>query len=704
MKKVCILALCVVFALGLFVAGATAKNAPSKYSQYRFVEEPQQMSHPTEVGQSMFQSAAATTTVLCWYQFDTGAGAPTKQGFTEKDVTSQAKIFFHVDGAATTGGCHGFAAVAGSQSMWCGQWVTTDDPYCGWAGAPGYGNNWAQNFGTVTGDVYKITNNSGVARSDLHLEFSILETVNLTIEVNATGCAAPTITNLGGGKWDIVWPGTCFDPGEFIIIKISVTTTTTVFVSAYWTPGNVPLLGTDIVLQTNSVTYTIMWDSEPGYDFTYVQWWDPINKVWVDDPNVNGATGEYTSGPANGDPGGPQTETSTAPIQPSPQMRFHFQADGAWSDEDGLWDTIGAVNLDDLSISGGPIEDFEGEACGALQSSDSKWVASVTPPFGLYSGLVAGSAIVQEDPCGKPLSNMWEFFDNPAVTNYSCGGWPLQGAMAYGPDANGQYMSNEIWSPWIPVSGTGTSFLIQFLTYRDLPLDNLQFYVWSVRTRDTTTGGCPTTWRDNNNVYYGDNKDWLRQSLEIGPYMASSLTDVQIALGAVDMCGVWCGSVGTGACHSHAPLIDQARVVRVGVFGPQWTVRDYHLWQDNFPEEGGISATSYARCDMALDLTLSTNPAILPGDSMHVVVSDPATLAIDATGGRSRRAVYAFVKVTDRFGTDRGYTAAQIQSPDNKSYVNDASGFLRYPYVAAVSPAGWYAYRFDYTVTTPTVA
>jgi len=593
---------CLVLGLFLAVGSASAKNAPGKYSQHRFIQEPQPMTHPTEIGGSMFQAAAATTTVLCWYQFDTSSGGPTKEGWTEHDASTQPKVYFHVDGAATTGGCHGFSAVAGAQSMWCGQWVTTADPWCGWTGLPGYGNSWSQ-----------------------------------SLALN------PTLT-------------------------------------------------------ASTVTYTIMWDSEPGYDFTYVQWYDPVNLVWVNATNAQGGTVEYTSGPANGDPGGPSTETLTSPYGAT-KVRFQFESDGAWSDEDGLWDTIGGVNLDDLSINGGAVEDFEGEACGALQSSDGTWQAAVTPPFGLYARLVHGSTCVQDDPCFRQNSYLWAFFDDPAVTNYTCGGWPLQGAIPYGPDENGLYMNNEIWSPWIPVTGSGASYILEFLTYRDLPLDALVFYTWSVRTRDMATGGCPTNWKSNNNVYYGGDFDWFRQRMDVGPWMASTVTDAQIGLGVVDMCGVWCGEVGSGSCHSHAPVFDQVRLVRVNVTGPQWTVRDYHLWQDNFPEEGEIDATAYARCDMALDILIGTNPNILPGDSMHVVVSDPAGLAVDATGGRSRKAVYAFVKVTDRFGVTRPYTSAQIQSPEIKSFKTDATGFLRWPYVAAVSPAGWNAYRFDYTQT-----
>ena len=292
------------------------------------------------------------------------------------------------------------------------------------------------------------------------------------------------------------------------------------------------------------------------------------------------------------------------------------------------------------------------------------------------------------------------FFDDPAVTNYACGGWPLQGAIPYGPDENGLYLNNEIWSPWIPIAGAGNLYLLQYAVYRDLPLDALTFYTWHVRMRDAALGNCPVLWGTMDFVYYGPGKDWYRQQNNISPYIAAGADDIQISLGAIDLCGVWCGEMGSGACHSHAPLFDQVRLVRVNVVGPQWTVRDIDLWQDNFPEEGGVLPGSFARCDMAQDILKGTDPNILPGDSMKVVVTDPAGLAADATGGRARKAVYAFVKVTDRFGSPvAGKNGLAIQSPDNKAYATDGTGFIRWPFVAGLAPAGWDAYRMDYANT-----
>jgi hypothetical protein len=597
------IAIVLLFLIGLvLVAGsASGKNTGGRLGQYTFTEMPQPPSNPPEIGGSIFQSAAATTTLLAWYQFDNLTGGCNEQGWTKHDMTTQIATYFHVAGSAI--GCDAITPIAGTKSMWCGQWPTTADPWCGWGSLPGYGNNWDQS----------------------------LEAQHVS-----------------------------------------------------------------------TLTYSIVWDTEPGYDFVYLEWWDPLYyPTWVKDATVNGGQGSY-------DDSGSRSESVTSPYG-STKVRIHVVSDGAWSDEDGQWPTVqGAVTVDGLSINGGAAEDWEGEACNAMQSTDGKWVATIPPGYGIYAHLVPAAGVVQEDPCVRILGCVWAFFDDPAVTNYTCGGWPLQGAMPYGPDANGLYMNNEVWSPWIPNSGSGSTFLLQFLAYRDLPLDNLQFYTWHVHTRDAATGNCPTQWRTSDFVWYGGGKDWARITHDISSYVAAGDDEIQISMGAVDMCGVWCGTMGSGACHSHAPLIDQVKLSRVDVVGPQWTVRNIDLWQDNFPEEGLVEdpdgagpLNAYARCDMAQSITPSNKKGILPGDSLKVYVTDPAGLADDATGGRARKAVYAFVKVTDRFGTPiPGVNGLAIQSPDNKAYATDPSvGQLRWPLVAGLAPAGWDAYRMDYAYT-----
>ena len=88
--------------------------------------------------------------------------------------------------------------------------------------------------------------------------------------------------------------------------------------------------------------------------------------------------------------------------------------------------------------------------------------------------------------------------------------------------------------------------------------------------------------RDRNFVYYGGQKDWIQNLQAVGDLInLQTGTAMNIRLGVVDMCGVWCGIYGSGACHSHAPLIDNFKVYRVESFGAQWSIRDLDQFNDS---------------------------------------------------------------------------------------------------------------------------
>ena len=124
----------------------------------KFIESPQPPANPPEIGESMYRAAAATTTILGWWQFDGPGGLPDKQGWTEHDMTVQITKYFHVDGNSGTG-CNAITPINGSHSMWCGQWATTAMPWCGWATLPGYGTQLGSesgNDGDSLGDQHRI--------------------------------------------------------------------------------------------------------------------------------------------------------------------------------------------------------------------------------------------------------------------------------------------------------------------------------------------------------------------------------------------------------------------------------------------------------------------------------------------------------------------------------------------------------------------
>jgi hypothetical protein len=222
MRYLIAIAVCIAMVIGVVGGDVWAKRKPAKNSEPRFMESPVEPMNPPEIGGSMFQAAAMTTTVLGWYQFDTPGGLPTTQGWTAVDKTAQLKTYWHVAGA----GCSdAITPINGNKSMWCGQWTSALEPWNCWASLPGYGNSWDQSLETTVSSV-------------------------------------------------------------------------------------------------STVSYKIRWDSEPGYDWTYPEWYDPLNNQWVADATANGGTGGYTAA------GGPLNELLTSPHGPT---RFRFHRELRWS-------------------------------------------------------------------------------------------------------------------------------------------------------------------------------------------------------------------------------------------------------------------------------------------------------------------------------------------------------------------------------------
>ncbi|HEX5131058.1 MAG TPA: FlgD immunoglobulin-like domain containing protein [Candidatus Krumholzibacteria bacterium] len=408
-----------------------------------------------------------------------------------------------------------------------------------------------------------------------------------------------------------------------------------------------------------TVSYDICFDSEPSYDVTYFQYWD--GGAWVDVTSYSGT-------------GGPQHESHVIPSASLPtgevKLRFVFKSDGAWSDVDGLWCTDGAVILDNLDVSdaNGPIDyqDFEAEPQLANVTSDGDWSAC-TQAFGDYACLVANP--FQEDPCAQKRC-AWNFACG-SPDNYSCGGQPAIPATPFG-NAFGQYQMNEIHSPVLPYVGTGDKTLLSFCVYLDLPLDNVVFYDWKIRT--SADGSCWSAWCSDSFVYYGDDKRWHERVFDVTDCVEPGAQFIQIALGCYDLCEAFCGIAGSGACHSNAPLFTNVKLVRVQQDpGPIWAVQPYSLFQDNLPD-GGLLANP-VRIDRA-ENTDATNISIVPGDEAIATVTAPAGLANDlvVTGSDNRPAVYLFARCTP------------VKSgPD----MEDLTG---YPYTGSDTPGGYHRF------------
>ncbi len=426
-----------------------------------------------------------------------------------------------------------------------------------------------------------------------------------------------------------------------------------------------------------TVRYKVAWDTEPTYDVGHFEY-DDVSTGWTSLRTYDGI--------------GQASETVVIPSSNhggTLRLRFVFDSDGGFSDEDGNRDSDGAMIIDSLVISdiGGQVDfqDFESEAVGALTTSDGDWRAAVPAGFGDYAALHDGFSVLQEDPCAGNVSAVWGFFDEAASTNYGCGGHPEQGAVPLGPDSAGFYIENEIWSPPIPLSGTGSDVRLQFDVYRDLPDGMNLFYTWAVRS---WVGGVPGLWKSPSlSLHYGDQKDWFEADFGMGALIESGADSIQVALGVVDLSWFW----GGGTCHSHSPLFDNVRVVRIEDTGPVWAVLDRHLFHDNFAVDG--TGTGFARLDMAEYSVDEVAPVVVFGDSIVVQVSDGQNgLGTDVAHGGE--AVYCYVFVA----SDTVKAGASIQSPDDQRYFGDpAAGIVRYPWVTDVGIGGdtWSQFRMD---------
>jgi hypothetical protein len=305
-----------------------------------------------------------------------------------------------------------------------------------------------------------------------------------------------------------------------------------------------------------TLSFITRYDSEAGFDRTDVQYRLDAGG-WATIMSLEGR--------------GDSLVTVAVPPGSTPgtvKLRFHFLSDGSWDDEDGLWDTQGAIIIDDLTVTDTvgvvDFQNFESETPGDLITSDGRWKAGTGPSYGDFGALFDGTTVLQEDSLITNTTYLWGFFSG-STYDYSCGGYPGQLVVPYGNSA-GDYIFNEIWSPMIdlsqdkdglPVFLGDRNLTLACDVYRDLNLNAVVFYQYRVRY---LVDGCESPWQTGPFLHYGDPKDWYRQTWEFTA-MAGA-THVQVALGVKDACVTWCGVAGDGSCHSHSPLFDNVTLSR----------------------------------------------------------------------------------------------------------------------------------------------
>jgi len=279
------------------------------------------------------------------------------------------------------------------------------------------------------------------------------------------------------------------------------------------------------------------------------------------------------------------------------QLRIQVTTDVGWSDEDGIIDTDGACQVDDITVRvDGEVVSFEDCEDGVLDD----WEC-VAPAVGDFTALYQG--LHDLDPCQENSSPQVAFIDDgmvvpgtggsPCVTwCYGPGGYIVNnsGGLA-GPE---YFLLNRLISPVLDVPAGMTDLLVMLDAYVHEELGAQAVWpgiLYSFELRSTADPvGEPIAeqpWRWPGVGWYGGPAYVRHGGPDYPPEDLTALLEpgsVQVQVGiSVRDWFQWYGFDGTPA-----PYLDNVAVVGYAANGPHLSTVDWHQAQDAFPDLGDL--------------------------------------------------------------------------------------------------------------------
>ncbi|MCB1182999.1 hypothetical protein KDM41_06160 [bacterium] len=390
---------------------------------------------------------------------------------------------------------------------------------------------------------------------------------------------------------------------------------------------------------TVHVTAQLDIDTEPGYDYVrltlvgaspgeplFTKSWDGLQAIAVDETIVL-SPGDYG-------PGG------------RVEVRFEFQSDNGWSDEDCAFWTAGACRVDDINVTvsqtgQSDIVDFTDFQDGTF----GDWTPQ--PPTGVGDFAALRDNLQGLVGCEGNTSHMVTFIDDGLVVPgtggqrcetwcYGPGGWVVnsRGGLL-GPD---HQLNNQVVSPAVPWPvGGHHGGLLEFDVYSHLdtgPGSPGILYTWSVRAADTDGSAGPAealadaAWRSDN-FYYGGGPDYRRHAFDVARFIPDGCDSVQVRFGVVEIGWIF-GWEGDDA--SPAPWFDNVALRAYPTRGPSMYAYPEDLAQDAFPARDVLDLGDLGSLHVGFDSGAnagywsSTFTSVTPGDSVNIEVGnlDPA--------------------------------------------------------------------------------
>jgi FlgD Ig-like domain len=423
--------------------------------------------------------------------------------------------------------------------------------------------------------------------------------------------------------------------------------------------------------QTVNLDFVFNYNTEVGYDFFSVE--VDSAGTWI---TLYSTSGTNALGGVFANPGVQYSTVATRSISyaggdyggangDEVVIRLRFTSDAGWSDQDGLWPSFGAVQIDDISVTWSDGSDFEDFESGSFDGQWRGWRTLFAGDFSQVWPLFQEGGL---DPCRENNTPVMAFVDagqevgnaasSAQIPGYATstggitsiiwsygvpGAWVVNfdGGLSLRPVRRDRVpLYNEVWSPpidWdLPGSDddaidiTGARF--RFSVWAHLPLFNGMFFVWHVRT--SADGVVWGDWVDRNFIYYGGGiAAWASVEFDITDLLSSRPRKVQLALGVIDYSDLFFGGDATPS-----PVFDDIAFMKYRIGGPVISASEANLANDGFPVSGSIDASTASSrdaldipFDMARDIATEKDLRIDAGDSIVVdtVAQIPGTTLSD---------------------------------------------------------------------------
>lgn len=298
-----------------------------------------------------------------------------------------------------------------------------------------------------------------------------------------------------------------------------------------------------------TLSFKYQMDVESGYDYGAVD---------VLDLDFDWTQIAFLTGVHHGSGGAPcDTFTVTIPdtiIAKSSTVffRFRFHSDVQGSSADGLYQGDG-WSIDNVTVKAALndlrfFDDFE--------SGPGTWAWTVLAPAGDYWAVRSG--VPTEQVCTTNSSKVWDPVSQ------------ISGALV-------PFMDDRLISPPISIARPDQA-LLAFDVYRSLPANACFYYNLSYRTRNV---GDPTwsPWLDPSGLlYFGNEKEWLRQTLPL--VGAAGKDSLQVQIGVKDYGLIFCG--GSNSPSGTFLLFDNFAIGKIGLVAPTLSASELDLYNDTF--------------------------------------------------------------------------------------------------------------------------